>query len=171
MDEQRLAIVAPPAQHRALSRRRNHDLEGRTVDARHWKTVAFSFSTILITSSMWLTIITGESEPLFVALMLFLAGTGPFLSWGERAQGLLSLVALIAFTIGVTVLPRARSDPYQWLGILIAAAIGLFSTALERRLHRARRRAEEEALKSREILISQERIGWRDNWPPASLMT
>jgi signal transduction histidine kinase/CheY-like chemotaxis protein len=125
---------------------------------RHWKTVAFSFSTILITSSMWLTIITGESEPLFVALMLFLAGTGPFLSWGERAQGLLSLVALIAFTIAVTVLPRARSDPYQWLGILIAAAIGLFSTALERRLHRARRRAEEEALKSREILISQERI-------------
>jgi signal transduction histidine kinase/CheY-like chemotaxis protein len=124
----------------------------------HWKTVAFSFSTILITSSMWLAIITGESEPLFVALMLFLAGTGPFLSWGERTQGLLSLVALIAFTIAVTVLPRARSDPYQWLGILIAAAIGLFSTALERRLHRARRRAEEEALKSREILISQERI-------------
>ena len=33
MDEQRLAIVAPPAQHRALSRRRNHDLDGRTVDA------------------------------------------------------------------------------------------------------------------------------------------
>jgi signal transduction histidine kinase/CheY-like chemotaxis protein len=107
---------------------------------------------------MWLAIITGESEPLFVALMLFLAGTGPFLSWGERIQGLLSLVAIIAFTITVTKLPSARSDPYQWLGILIAAAIGLFSTALERRLHRARRRAEDEALKSREILISQERI-------------
>ena len=125
---------------------------------RHWKVVAFTFSTILITSSMWLAIITGESEPLFVALMLFLAGTGPFLSWGERIQGLLSLVAIIAFTIAVTKLPSARSDPFQWLGILIAAAIGLFSTALERRLHRARRRAEDEALKSREILISQERI-------------
>ena len=61
---------------------------------RYWKVVAFAFSTILITSSMWLAIITGESEPLFVALMLFLAGTGPFLSWGERIQGLLSLVAL-----------------------------------------------------------------------------
>jgi len=113
---------------------------------------------MLIMSSACLAVITGESEPLFVALMLFLAGTGPFLSWGERTQGLLSLVAIIAFTIAVTELPAARSDPYQWLGILIAAAIGLFSTALERRLHRARRQAENEALKSREILISQERI-------------
>jgi signal transduction histidine kinase/CheY-like chemotaxis protein len=58
----------------------------------------------------------------------------------------------------VAELPRARADPYQWLGLLIAAAIGLFSTALERRLHRARRRAEDEVLRSREILIGQERI-------------
>ena len=125
---------------------------------RHWKAVAFSFSTILIASSVCLTIVTGESEPLFVALMLFLAGTGPFLSWGERAQGLLSLIAITAFAIAVTQSPNARSDPYQWLGIFIAAAIGLFSTALQRRLYRARRRAEDEALKSREILIRQERI-------------
>jgi signal transduction histidine kinase/CheY-like chemotaxis protein len=125
---------------------------------RHWKTVAFSFSSILILSSMALAIVTAESEPLFVALVLFLAGTGPFLSWGERTQGLLSLVAIIAFTIAATQLPHTLSDPYQWLGILIAAAIGLFSTALERRLHRARKRAEDEALKSREILVSQERV-------------
>jgi signal transduction histidine kinase/CheY-like chemotaxis protein len=125
---------------------------------RHWKAIAFSFSSILILSSMALAILTAESEPLFVALVLFLAGTGPFLSWGERTQGLLSIVAIIAFTIAATQLPHTLSDPYQWLGILIAAAIGLFSTALERRLHRARRRAEDEALKSREILVSQERI-------------
>jgi signal transduction histidine kinase/CheY-like chemotaxis protein len=125
---------------------------------RHWKAVAFSFSTILILSSTFLAIITGDSEPLFVALVLFLAGTGPFLSWGERTQSLLSLVAIIAFMIAIAELPEARSDPYQWLGLLIAAAIGLFSTALERRLHRARRQAEDEVLKSREILISQERI-------------
>ena len=125
---------------------------------RHWKIVAFSFSTILIISSTWLAIITGQSEPLLVALMLFLAGTGPFLSWGERTQGLLSLVAIVSFTLAVTQLPRARSDPYGWLGILIAAAIGLFSTALERRLRRARKRAEDEAVKSREILVNQERI-------------
>ncbi len=125
---------------------------------RHWKIVAFAFSTILIASSVELTIITGERQPLFIALMLFLAGTGPFLSWGEQIQGLLSIVAIIAFGIAATELPRARSAPYQWLGILIAAAIGLFSTALERRLHRARRRAEDEVVKSREILTGEERI-------------
>ena len=125
---------------------------------RHWKTVAFSFSSILIASSVWLAIITREAEPLFIALVLFLAGTGPFLSWGERTQALLSLVAFCGFAIAVSQIPDASADPYQWLGIVIAAAIGLFSTALERRLHRARRRAEDEALKSREILVSQERI-------------
>lgn len=125
---------------------------------RHWKAVAFSFSSVLILSSMGLAIVTAEAEPFFVALVLFLAGTGPFLSWGEQTQGMLSLVAIMAFTIAATQLPHALSDPYQWLGILIAAAIGLFSTALERRLHRARRRAEDDALKSREILVSQERI-------------
>ncbi len=125
---------------------------------RHWKIVAFAFSTMLIASSVELTIITGERQPLFIALMLFLAGTGPFLSWGEQIQGLLSIVAIIAFGIAATELPRARPDPYQWLGILIAAAIGLFSTALERRLHRARKRAEDEVVKSREILTGEERI-------------
>ncbi|MBV8771995.1 MAG: response regulator [Deltaproteobacteria bacterium] len=125
---------------------------------RNWKRVAFSFSTVLIISSTALAIITQESEPLLVALMLFLAGTGPFLSWGERTQGLLSLVAIVSFAVAGMRLPQARSDAYQWLGLLIAAAIGLFSTALERRLRRARKRAEDEALKSREILISQERI-------------
>ena len=124
----------------------------------HWKAVAFSFSSILILSSMGLAILTTEPEPLFVALVLFLAGTGPFLSWGERTQGLLSLVAIVAFIVAAAQLPHTLSDPYQWLGILIAAAIGLFSTALERRLHRARRRAEDEALKSRELLVNQERI-------------
>jgi signal transduction histidine kinase/CheY-like chemotaxis protein len=125
---------------------------------RHWKAVAFSFSTIMIISSMWLAIITAEKEPFVIALILFLAGTGPFLSWGEKTQSLLSLVAIVAFAIADAELSHGRSDPYQWLGILIAAAIGLFSTALERRLHRARRRAEEEALKSREMLVAQERI-------------
>ncbi len=42
--------------------------------------------------------------------------------------------------------------------MLIGAAIGLFSTALERRQRRAQRRAEENLLKSREMLVEQERM-------------
>ncbi len=55
-------------------------------------------------------------------------------------------------------LPDRGINPYEVLGILIAAAIGVFSTALERRLRRARRQAEQEVLKSRETLLLQERV-------------
>jgi signal transduction histidine kinase/CheY-like chemotaxis protein len=124
----------------------------------HWKQVAFTFSTAMIASTTCITILTAQTQPLFIALMLFLAGTGPFLSWGERSQTMLSIVAFIAFGVTVVSLPNSAFEPYQGLGILIAAAIGLFSTALERRLRRARWEAEAEVVKGRETLALQERL-------------
>jgi len=124
---------------------------------RHWKTVAFSFSSLMIVSSACIAVETGENEPLALALILFLAGTGPFLCWGEKIQGLLSFVAIASFAVVSRIL-SSQVDWYQWLGVLIGAAIGLFSTALERRQRRAQRRAEENLLKSREMLVEQERM-------------
>ncbi len=124
---------------------------------RHWKSVAFSFSSLMIVSSACIAVETGENEPLALALILFLAGTGPFLCWGEKIQGLLSFVAITSFAFVSRILPSPL-DWYQWLAVLIAAAIGLFSTALERRQRRAQRRAEENLLKSREMLVEQERM-------------
>jgi signal transduction histidine kinase/ActR/RegA family two-component response regulator len=124
---------------------------------RHWKPVAFSFSSLMIVSSACIAIETGENEPLVLALILFLAGTGPFLCWGEKIQGLLSLIAISSFAAVSRILPSGV-DWYQWLGVLIGAAIGLFSTALERRQRRAQRRAEEELFKSREMLVEHERM-------------
>jgi signal transduction histidine kinase len=123
----------------------------------HWKPVAFSFSSLMVVSSACIAVETGENEPLALALILFLAGTGPFLCWGEKIQGLLSLIAISSFAVVSRILP-SRVDWYQWLGVLIGAAIGLFSTALERRQRRAQRRAEENLLKSREMLVEQERM-------------
>src|SRR5690348_16070328 len=124
---------------------------------RNWKLVAFSFSSLMIVSSACIAVETGENEPFALALILFLAGTGPFLCWGEKIQGLLSFVAITSFAV-VSGIPPSRVDWYQWLGVLIGAAIGLFSTALERRKRRARRRAEEHLLQSREMLVEQERM-------------
>jgi signal transduction histidine kinase/CheY-like chemotaxis protein len=124
----------------------------------HWKTVAFGFSVVMIASSTCIALLTGENQPLFITLVLFLAGTGPFLSWGEKTQAWLSLIAIASFSIAFLGLPRSDFCGYEWLGILIAAAIGLFSTALERRLRRARREAEEEVLRSRETLIQVEKM-------------
>src|SRR5581483_2107075 len=125
---------------------------------RHWKQVAFIFSSVMIASSTCITILTAQTQPLFIELTLFLAGTGPFLSWGEGAQAMLSMVALAAFGTATLALPNSIFDAYEVLGILIAAAIGLFSTALERRLRRARHQAEAEVLRGRETLLVQERL-------------
>ena len=124
----------------------------------HWKPVAFAFSVAMIASSTGIALLTAENQPLFITLVLFLAGTGPFLSWGEKTQALLSLIAMASFSVAVFTSPRSDLDGYEWLGILVAAAIGLFSTALERRLRRARRKAEEEVLRSRETLVQVEKM-------------
>jgi signal transduction histidine kinase/CheY-like chemotaxis protein len=133
-------------------------LDVRPWIRRSWKWIAFSFSTIMIASMAAIAILTGQTEPLFIALILFLAGTGPFLSWGERTQALLSVVAFAAVGAVVAGSPAGLFSPYEFVGIVIGAAIGLFTTALERRLRRARRRAEEEMLKGRETLLLQERL-------------
>jgi signal transduction histidine kinase len=118
---------------------------------QNWKKVALCFSCILIVSSAGIAVLTGESEPLFIALVLFLAGTGPFLCWGERYQAILSVTAVVAFTVATYALPYHSIDLYQWMGITIACAIGLFSTALERRLRRAYRKAQAEAVAARNV--------------------
>ncbi len=124
---------------------------------RHSIVIAFTFSYVMIWSSAGLALLTGEIEPLFVMIVLFLAGTGIFLSWGGRIQTLLSICAIAAFALSVhkTSVPV---DLYQWLGIAIAAAIGVSSSALLKRLRHARRQVEVELLKSRETLVRQERI-------------
>jgi signal transduction histidine kinase/ActR/RegA family two-component response regulator len=124
----------------------------------HWKAVAFAFSAMMIVSSTCIALMTGEAQPLFITLVLFLAGTGPFLSWGENTQALLSLIAIASFSIAAFSLPSRDFYGYEWLGISVATAIGIFSAALGRRLRRARRRAEEEVSRSRETLVQAERI-------------
>jgi signal transduction histidine kinase/ActR/RegA family two-component response regulator len=123
----------------------------------HWKSVALLFGSAMIVSSTGIALETGESEPLAFMLTLFLAGTGPFLCWGEMLQGLLTLVAVASYAAVSRNLPL-QVDWYQWLAVLIAAAIGLFSTALVRRQRRAQRRTEEELIKSRERLVEHERM-------------
>ena len=144
-------------QHRTVPLGGDHGRASRPWIRQHWKAVAFSFSSLLIVSSACIAIETGEDEPLALALILFLAGTGPFLCWSEKIQALLSIVAIASFAVVSQILPSGV-DWYQWFGVLIGAAVGLFSTALARRQRHAQRRAEEELLESREMLIEHERM-------------
>jgi signal transduction histidine kinase/CheY-like chemotaxis protein len=122
----------------------------------HWKTIAFVFSSAMIAGSACIAIQTGEDEPLALAIILFLAGTGPFLRWGEKIQALLTAVAMASFATAGWFLP-GPVDWYRWLAVSIGAAIGLFSTALQRRQRWAQRRTEDALFRSREMLVEQER--------------
>lgn len=122
---------------------------------RHWKMIAFLFSSLMIWSSSCIAMLTHHSEPLLFMVVLFLAGTGTFLSWGAGAQAWLTLVAITAFTF-VNALVAVQNDAYYWLAVVIAGALGLCSAALLKGLRRARRKIEMELLRSREILAGQE---------------
>jgi signal transduction histidine kinase/ActR/RegA family two-component response regulator len=124
---------------------------------RHSKAIAFAFSAVMIWSSTAIAILTRETEPLFVMIVLFLAGTGIFLSSGGRIQALLSVFAIAAFALAIHKV-SVPIDLYQWLGLSIAAAIGISSAMLLEGLRHARRQAEAEVLKSRETLVRQERM-------------
>lgn len=123
-----------------------------------WRPIALLFSSGIIICSALICTMTREVEPFFVTLVLFLAGTGPFLCWGETYQTWLSLIGISAFVIGTRESSDLSVGPYQWCGLFIATAIGVFSTAFEKRLRRAYRRARDEVLQSRERLIVQERV-------------
>lgn len=127
------------------------------MDGPSLETDALGFSSAMIASTTYISIVTGNTEPLVITLILFLSGTGPFLSWGEKYQTLLAMVAIVALAAASRNLPDHPPGPYQWLGVLIAAAIGLFSTALLRRERRGRRQAEGKLMASRTTLIAQER--------------
>jgi len=124
---------------------------------RHSIAIAFAFSYVMIWSLTAITILTRETEPLFIMIVLFLAGTGVFLSWGGRIQALLSICAIAAFALA-SHKASVPIDLYRWLGLSIAAAIGISAAALLKGLRRARRQAEAELLKSRETLVRQERM-------------
>ena len=124
---------------------------------RNAKAIAFAFSSVMIWSSAAITILTHQTEPLFLMIVLFLTGTGIFLSWGGRIQALLSIFAIAAFALAIHKV-SISIDPYQWLGLSIAAAIGVSAAALLKGLRRARRQAEAEVLKSRETMVRQERM-------------
>jgi signal transduction histidine kinase len=123
----------------------------------HSTAIAFAFSYVMIWSTAAIAILTHQTEPLFLMIVLFLAGTGIFLSWGGRIQALLSLCAIAAFAVAIHKV-SVPIDLYQWLGLVIAAALGVSAAALLKGLRRARRQAEAELIKSRETLMRQERM-------------
>jgi two-component system, sensor histidine kinase and response regulator len=125
----------------------------RSWPARHWRAMAFWTCAATIAGIAGVSRITGASEPLFVACLLFIVASGSTIPWEPQWQAAFNLVPLVALLI---VVPSTYDgfNGLQWIAItaaLIYAQItNLTSTRFREELprHLVQLRASEERLRT-----------------------
>src|SRR5512146_886705 len=74
---------------------------------RHWRAVCFANLLALYSLTFALRLLTGDTGPLFMTLVLTLIGAGALLPWSARWQLGLSAVALVVNALVVKMIPAA----------------------------------------------------------------
>jgi PAS domain S-box-containing protein len=94
-------------------------LSNRPWLAIHWRTLVFLICTVEIAGMARISIITGESESVFVAGMLFIVASGSTLPWEPKWQAAFSLASLAAIALS---LPYTRDGVggFQWVEVFCA---------------------------------------------------
>ena len=87
--------------------------------ARHWRALAFWTCTAVIVGMTGISVITGASETLFVAGILFIVASGSTMPWEPKWQAAFNIISLIALAISV---PRTFGgfSGLQWIELLTA---------------------------------------------------
>jgi len=97
--------------------------------ARHWRATAFAICGILVLNTTWISLITRQTEPLFVADILFCVAAGTLLSAGWRQQLAFTLLCLGSFLVHALLVSSANAwNIYLWLGLLAAGVLAQFTT-------------------------------------------
>jgi hypothetical protein len=90
----------------------------------NWRLVMFGFSGLIIAGASYLSLSTGQTEPLFIAVILLLVAGGSLIPWNARWQGALTFLCLSWFGINVVCSGSALDTGlYEWLGLIAAAAL------------------------------------------------
>ena len=121
---------------------------------RYCRQVAMVMSIAVIAGMAALSVVNGETIPLFVVSILTLAGTG-LLPWSEYWQGTLSACVLTASAVVEALVPSG--DPYESLrrlGLLTGVGIAQIAVRLGSR-YRGRLRLHLEELESAQARSSQ----------------
>lgn len=90
----------------------------------NWPLVMFGFSGLVIAGASYLSLSSGQTEPLFLSVILLLVAGGSLIPWNARWQGALTLLCLSWF--GINAFCSATSldaGLYVWLGLVAAAAL------------------------------------------------
>ncbi len=91
----------------------------RSWPIRHWRAMAFWTCAAVIAGMTRISQITGVSEPLFVACILFIVASGATIPWEPRWQVAFNLVPVIGLLMSV---PRTydRFSSFRWVAIAAA---------------------------------------------------
>ena len=95
----------------------------------NWPLVMFGFSGLVIAGASYLSLSSGQTEPLFLSVILLLVAGGSLIPWNARWQGAFTFLCLSWFGIswfGINAIclatPRGAGR-YEWLGLVAAAAL------------------------------------------------
>ena len=101
---------------------------------RYWRPVCFANLVAIYVLTLALRLLTGETPPLFITLMLTIIGAGAILLWSARWQTALTAAALGTMTVSTLTPALDHSGAaYRWVGVLIAAALGHFILSMRER--------------------------------------
>lgn len=98
---------------------------------QHWRAMVFGFCAIIITSATYLSLFSGQTEPLFMSVILLLVGGGSLMPWNARWQGVLTFLCLSWFGVNAIWSPIGTATSlYQTLGLLAAGALAYSGSQL-----------------------------------------
>jgi hypothetical protein len=96
----------------------------------HWRATAFGVCFIILIGASYVSLVTQQTEPLFISVMLLLFGAGSLVPWTATWQTALTLLCLSWLAINAIWLPPAEpAGLYRWLGLLAAAGLAQVGTA------------------------------------------
>ncbi len=107
-----------------------------------WREAAVAFACVILMAASLLSMTTGETEPLMIAIILLLLGAGALVPWNSRWQLDLTLVCLLWFMTTALWLPDAKPGGFdRWLALLAAAGlaqVGIARNEYQRRQFESR---------------------------------
>lgn len=126
----------------------------------NWRLVVFGFCGLVIAAASYLSLCTGQTEPLLISVILLLVAGGSLMPWNARWQGSLTFLCLSWFGINA-VWPANPLNPslYQLLGLLGASALAYSGAQLGDR-YRTELHRHVESLRTTHSLLRTEFVNY-----------
>ena len=123
---------------------------------RHWQAVGFAVCGILVITTTLISLITLQTEPLFVSDILFCVAVGSLLSAGWSWQLAFAVLCLGSFWVHTAWVPSGDAwGVYRWLGLLAAAGLAQFTTVAADRYRKHLSRHVNALQKSRQTMRAE----------------